>query len=164
MDSATPQITIAPQGDGVSITLNMEPMRRPLSQAQEDEIYAFLAPFSWQGIVIGGGYELVATKVPFRYAEMVAAIIHECATRNLDTGETRPFLSALRLPKQPIPSVLRWTIWERDDFTCQMCGARSHLSIDHIIPESKGGLLVEANLQTLCRSCNSRKGAKTDVD
>jgi len=61
--------------------------------------------------------------------------------------------------KIPIPDALRWEIWERDDFTCQHCGARSYLSIDHIVPESKGESLDPANLQTLCRSCNSRKGA-----
>lgn len=61
--------------------------------------------------------------------------------------------------KAPIPDSLRWEIWERDNFTCQHCGARSHLSVDHIIPESKGGSLDPANLQTLCRRCNSRKGA-----
>lgn len=60
--------------------------------------------------------------------------------------------------KAPIPDALRWEIWGRDNFTCQHCRARSYLSIDHIIPESKGGGLDPANLQTLCRSCNSRKG------
>ena len=61
--------------------------------------------------------------------------------------------------KTPIPDALRWEIWERDNFTCQHCGARSYLCIDHIVPESKGGSLDPANLQTLCRRCNSRKGA-----
>lgn len=63
--------------------------------------------------------------------------------------------------KQPIPSSLRWKIWERDDFTCQGCGVRQRLTIDHIIPESAGGTLDPENLQTLCKSCNSAKGSKT---
>jgi hypothetical protein len=66
----------------------------------------------------------------------------------------------LRRGKAPIPAELRWQVWERDNFTCQMCGARSHLAVDHIHPESKGGLLDLDNLQTLCTRCNSRKGAK----
>ncbi len=63
-----------------------------------------------------------------------------------------------RTPKAQIPSALRWAIWERDNFTCQMCGSRTNLSIDHIIPESKGGTLEADNLQTLCCRCNSSKG------
>ena len=57
-----------------------------------------------------------------------------------------------------IPSNLRWDTWERDNFTCQHCGIRRHLSIDHIIPESKGGTLDLENLQTLCMPCNRKKG------
>ena len=59
--------------------------------------------------------------------------------------------------KVHIPSELRWTVWERDNFTCK-CGSRKFLSVDHIIPESQGGTLELDNLRTLCRSCNSKKG------
>src|SRR3990167_4025543 len=60
--------------------------------------------------------------------------------------------------KVPIGDGLRWDVWGRDNFTCLACGSRRHLTVDHVIPESKGGPTVFANLQTLCRSCNSRKG------
>lgn len=59
--------------------------------------------------------------------------------------------------KVPIPSELRWAVWERDRFTCLHCGTRRHLSIDHVIPESKGGPATLENLQTLCKPCNSKK-------
>lgn len=62
--------------------------------------------------------------------------------------------------KKPIPAELRWAVWERDNFTCVQCGTRQNLSIDHIIPESKGGPMTLDNLQTLCSPCNRRKGAK----
>lgn len=62
--------------------------------------------------------------------------------------------------KEPIPNEIRWAVWERDNFTCQKCGTRKFLSVDHIIPESKGGTLEMNNLQALCCTCNSRKGAK----
>jgi len=64
--------------------------------------------------------------------------------------------------KVPIPKNVRWAVWERDDFTCRHCGSRSDLAVDHIIPESAGGAAVLTNLQTLCRSCNSRKGTRPD--
>jgi len=63
-----------------------------------------------------------------------------------------------------IPTSLRWKVWERDNFTCKHCGSRRNLSIDHIIPESKDGLTILENLQTLCRSCNSKKGARRDIN
>ena len=60
--------------------------------------------------------------------------------------------------KEAIPLSLRWEVWERDNFTCQICGSRQYLTIDHIVPESKGGKTEKDNLQTLCKACNSRKG------
>lgn len=63
--------------------------------------------------------------------------------------------------KARIPPELRWEVWERDDFTCRRCGARRYLTIDHVVPESKGGPMEAENLQTLCRSCNSSKGVES---
>lgn len=60
--------------------------------------------------------------------------------------------------KVNIPSDVRWSVWERDNFTCKHCGSRKNLSIDHIVPESKGGETTIENCQTLCKSCNSKKG------
>jgi 5-methylcytosine-specific restriction endonuclease McrA len=62
--------------------------------------------------------------------------------------------------KQPIPEPLKWEVWERDNFTCLHCGSRKDLSIDHIYPESRGGKTTLENCQTLCRNCNSKKGAR----
>lgn len=62
--------------------------------------------------------------------------------------------------KIPIPLDLRWEVWERDNFTCRFCGTRRYLATDHIVPESKGGETILNNLQTLCKTCNSRKSNK----
>lgn len=62
--------------------------------------------------------------------------------------------------KRKISFGLRMKVFERDDFTCKHCGARKNLCADHIHPESLGGETNLDNLQTLCRSCNSRKGAR----
>jgi HNH endonuclease len=62
--------------------------------------------------------------------------------------------------KEHIPESLRWEVWERDNFTCKKCGSRRYLTIDHIYPRSLGGRATIDNCQTLCRKCNSSKGAK----
>ncbi len=59
-----------------------------------------------------------------------------------------------------IPESLKWEVFERDNFTCKHCGTRRFLSVDHIIPKSKGGKTTLDNCQTLCKPCNSRKGAR----
>jgi len=76
----------------------------------------------------------------------------------------KPILEAIyhQAKKKPIPPEIRWQVWERDNFTCQHCGVRRHLSVDHIVPESRGGTLALDNLQTLCKPCNSRKGNHHD--
>ncbi|MBM7624761.1 HNH endonuclease [Sporohalobacter salinus] len=56
---------------------------------------------------------------------------------------------------------LREEVYRRDNFTCQYCGAEEDLSLDHIIPQSKGGEDKISNLVTACCSCNSKKGART---
>lgn len=55
---------------------------------------------------------------------------------------------------------LRWRIFERDGYQCQICGSKRALTIAHIVPVSRGGTNAEDNLRTLCRSCSSRKGAR----
>lgn len=62
--------------------------------------------------------------------------------------------------KVPIPEEMRWEVFERDGFACKQCGSKRWLRADHVIPESAGGPTTLENLQTLCRSCNSRKGIK----
>lgn len=62
--------------------------------------------------------------------------------------------------KKKIPQWLRVKVFERDAYRCVHCFGWVDLCADHIVPESKGGITTLENLQTLCRSCNSKKGAK----
>jgi 5-methylcytosine-specific restriction endonuclease McrA len=50
----------------------------------------------------------------------------------------------------------------RDKHTCQYCGNKSKkLTIEHVIPQSRGGKTNFENCVIACESCNSRKGNKT---
>ena len=62
--------------------------------------------------------------------------------------------------KKTITRLIRKQVFERDAYRCKHCETHFDLTVDHIIPESKGGTLSLSNLQTLCRSCNSSKGVK----
>ncbi|MET8430066.1 HNH endonuclease [Nocardia sp. NPDC004860] len=59
-----------------------------------------------------------------------------------------------------IPIRVRAFVFDRDDHQCVFCGSAEDLALDHIYPWSRGGDDTVDNLQTLCRSCNSRKGAR----
>jgi hypothetical protein len=49
----------------------------------------------------------------------------------------------------------------RDFYECQYCASKESLTIDHVVPKSKGGKDTWENLVTACQKCNSRKGNRT---
>lgn len=81
---------------------------------------------------------------------------------------------------------VRLAVYTRDGFACRHCGwapevprdydgefalggsyrktngkfGTRYLALDHVHPYSLGGKFVVENLQTLCNSCNTKKGAK----
>jgi 5-methylcytosine-specific restriction endonuclease McrA len=69
----------------------------------------------------------------------------------------------VRLPHRRVPST-RAAVMLRDAYTCQYCGempGRNHLTVDHVIPRSRGGGHGWENLVTACTRCNQRKGSLT---
>lgn len=60
-----------------------------------------------------------------------------------------------------IPPVSRKEILRRDAHQCQYCGNRKQLTIDHVIPLSRGGKHLWNNVVIACATCNCRKGNKT---
>ena len=54
----------------------------------------------------------------------------------------------------------RALIYKRDGNKCQYCGSTKNLTIDHVIPKSKGGKDTWDNLVAACSTCNSLKGDK----
>jgi len=54
--------------------------------------------------------------------------------------------------------ITRRAVFARDGWACQYCGRRSNLTVDHVIPRSKGGLSTWDNIVASCAPCNRRKG------
>lgn len=57
----------------------------------------------------------------------------------------------------------RKNVFLRDNFKCQYCGEifdPKHLTCDHIVPRSRGGVTEWSNIVTSCLRCNRKKGDK----
>ena len=54
--------------------------------------------------------------------------------------------------------ITRRAVFARDEWTCQYCGSRANLTVDHVIPKSKGGNSSWENIVASCAPCNRRKG------
>lgn len=68
--------------------------------------------------------------------------------------------SYIRIPYSRI-SLSRKNIMKRDHQTCQYCGIKSDLTLDHVMPRSRGGRDSWENLVTACNKCNVKKGNRT---
>ena len=70
----------------------------------------------------------------------------------------------VRIPRSTILPLSRRTVMARDQYTCQYCGGtppRSDLTLDHVVPRSRGGATEWENVVVACRACNQRKGNRT---
>jgi len=121
--------------------------------AEETAIFALLRHF------IDGALDVALTRWPDEYAfDYLVGTFEGKRTAWLEENPSR------RIPASPkkakITPALRRQVFERDAYRCVNCGSWEDLACDHILAESKGGPTEFENLQTLCRSCNSRKGTK----
>ena len=93
-----------------------------------------------------------------------AELLKEVKSKKLRTvSKTFPFPSVIRIEKYvhlPYKSVVltRHNIFKRDNHRCQYCGTTKNLTLDHLIPKSKGGKSSWTNLVTACQECNTKKG------
>ncbi|HEY8412615.1 MAG TPA: HNH endonuclease [Pyrinomonadaceae bacterium] len=61
----------------------------------------------------------------------------------------------------------RMRLYLRDKFRCQYCGEKkraAELTLDHILPRSRGGDNSPVNVVTACLKCNNRKGDRTPAE
>ena len=94
-----------------------------------------------------------------------AARLELDTSREIRRGTHVPTVIRLRqyvhVPFRQLP-LTRRNLLQRDHHTCQYCGARDQpLSVDHVLPRSRGGTDTWENVTTACLSCNVRKGNRT---
>ncbi len=68
-----------------------------------------------------------------------------------------------RLPNRSL-RLNRHTVFARDEHRCQYCGRRypaGQLSLDHVVPRSRGGQTTWENVVCACLGCNVKKGGRT---
>lgn len=99
-------------------------------------------------------------------AEIVEAAEAELRSENLTIP--RPLVIRLvyyvRIPYRVSIPLTRRTVLARDHYTCQYCGKqppRKELTVDHILPRSRGGHTTWDNVVAACQRCNGCKGNRT---
>jgi len=78
----------------------------------------------------------------------------------IPTRRTAPPKVSSAASRKKLPRSLIRMVWDRNGWECQRCGTHRDLTIDHITSLASGGTDDMDNLQTLCKSCNSSKGAR----
>jgi len=82
-----------------------------------------------------------------------------------DNPERAALTSRLKKQRRRAAGVLTADEWRQIQaqygHRCLACGSDGPLTIDHVVPVSKGGANTAANVQPLCGPCNSSKGTKT---
>jgi 5-methylcytosine-specific restriction endonuclease McrA len=94
-------------------------------------------------------------------AEMVERAEWELhsATQSIARPVVIRLVTYVRVPRDTRRrKITRRAVFARDDWTCQYCGSRANLTVDHVIPRSKGGLSSWENIVASCAPCNRRKG------
>ncbi len=95
-------------------------------------------------------------------AELVEAAKHKVRAERMamDWPLVIRLVVFVPIPRRlPLP-LSRRTVLARDMYTCQYCGGKpgkQDLTIDHVIPRSRGGKTIWENVVTACAPCNLRK-------
>ena len=81
-------------------------------------------------------------------------------TMRIDRPEVIRLVSFVRVPRDiHRRRITRKAVLARDGWTCQYCGSiKPSLTVDHVIPRSRGGESVWENIVASCAPCNRRKG------
>jgi 5-methylcytosine-specific restriction endonuclease McrA len=99
-----------------------------------------------------------------RKAELLEAI--ERPLRSATASHPWPLvirlLDYVRVPRSTSRKISRRALFARDGWRCVYCGtAAGRMTLDHVVPRSRGGESVWDNVVTACAPCNLRKGDRS---
>jgi 5-methylcytosine-specific restriction endonuclease McrA len=81
------------------------------------------------------------------------------ASRTISRPVVIRLITYVRVPRDTHRrKITRRAVFARDGWTCQYCGSRSNLTVDQVVPKSKGGTSSWENIVASCAPCNRRKG------
>ena len=88
--------------------------------------------------------------------------VHSCSGLALKVPAVMRLIKLIRTIYRSSVTFTKRNVLIRDRFRCAYCGARTEkLSIDHIIPKSRGGEMTFENCVAACKPCNMKKGGRT---
>ena len=94
-----------------------------------------------------------------------AEVIEELTQQLHSATDTYPWPHVIRLvayvrvPRAVQRKISRRALFARDEWSCVYCGTSSgRLTLDHVLPRSRGGDSVWENVVTACSPCNLKKG------
>lgn len=129
---------------------------------------------SHQVLVLNATYEPINVCSMQRAVVLVLkekAEVLEGAARRLRTPEkslTLPLVIRLsyyvRVPRHESRKITRRAVFARDGYSCQYCGSGARLTMDHVVPRSRGGNSSWENVVTSCAPCNHRKGDRLPAE
>jgi 5-methylcytosine-specific restriction endonuclease McrA len=97
-----------------------------------------------------------------------AEVIEELDRPLTSATDTYPWPHVIRLrayvrvPRAVQRKISRRALFARDGWRCVYCGTSTgRLTLDHVVPRSRGGESVWENVVTSCATCNHKKGNRT---
>ena len=81
-------------------------------------------------------------------------------SRSFDMPSVIRLYSYVNMPYKGV-MLNRQNVFKRDGNLCVYCGVREELTLDHVMPRSRGGKTNWTNLVTACKKCNAKKGDYT---
>jgi 5-methylcytosine-specific restriction endonuclease McrA len=125
-----------------------------------------------QVLVLNASYEPLNVTTVRRAHVLVfkgkAEVIEELEHRLHSASDTFPWphvirlITYVRVPRAVQRKISRRALFARDGWRCAYCGsANGRLTLDHVVPRSRGGESIWENVVTACAPCNHKKGNRT---